>query len=95
MKLLANREREVVQVVEKRNHLPDFAVRHDLAPCRHRRPSHAAADDVKVLVVGQMRMNFHELGSRRIKRLTIVTLGVIRSAVAIGALVSVEARTVE
>jgi hypothetical protein len=48
---------------------------------------------VKVLVVGQMGMYFHELGSRRIERLTVVTLGVIRSAVAIGALVSVEAGT--
>ena len=35
-------------MVEKRDHLPDFTVRHDLAPCRHGRPAHAASDDVKV-----------------------------------------------
>ena len=95
MKLLANCGREVVEVVEKRDYLPDFAVRHDFAPRRHGRPAHAASDDVKVLVVGQIGMQFHELRSRRIKRLTVVTLGVVRSAVTIGTLVSVQAGAVE
>lgn len=82
-------------MVEKRDHLPDFAVRHDLAPGRHGRSAHAASDDVKVLAVGQMGMHFHELRSLRIKRLAVVTLGVVRSAVAIGTLVSVQAGAVE
>lgn len=76
-------------MVEKRDHLPDFALRHDLAPGRHGRYAHAASDDVKVLAVGQVGMHFHELRSPRIKRLAVVTLGVVRSAVAIGSLVSV------
>ena len=95
MKLLANRGREIVQVAEKRDHLPDFAVRHDLAPGRHGGSVHTAADDVKVLTVRQMRMHSHELGSRRIKRRAVVALGIIGPTVAIGTLVPVQASAVE
>jgi len=56
-------------VVEKRNDLPDLAVRHDLAPCWHGRPAHAAPDDAEVLVVGQMGCAFMNWGppNRRLK----------------------------
>src|SRR5229473_7850656 len=76
VELLLDRGRQILEVTEKSDYLPNLAVGHDISPGGHRSPAHAVLSDVKVLVLRQARARLHELGRPRIEGDAVITEGV-------------------
>ena len=62
MELLSDRGRKIIQVIKKRNDLPDLAIGHDLSPGWHGGAADSVLNEVEILVIGQAWMRLHELG---------------------------------
>ena len=95
MEFLLDRGWKIVQVIEKSDNLPDLAIGHDIAPGWHGRSPHSVLDEVEILVLGQAGMRLHELGRSWIEGRPVITHRIVRPAVAIGALVAIQAGAVE
>lgn len=95
MESLLHRGRKSVQVMEKRDNLPDLTIGHDAAPCWHSRSPHPVLDDVEILVLAQVGMRPPELRRSWIERRPVIAHRIVRSAVAVGTLVAVQLGAIE
>ena len=95
MEFLLDRGRKIIQVIEKSDNLPDLTIGHDVAPGWHGRSAHSVLDEVEILVLAQARMRLHELGRSWIEGRAVITRRIVRSAVAVGTLVAIQAGAIE